>query len=224
MKKLRGRHALLLQNLADRIGAVGRQLPGAIARPAGLPARRGVAGDRDAVRQSPSAAGETAAPAGACARRAPSSLPETSSCRSDRSISMLRPCLVSSIMTCLESSAISGMSCIAWRSEAEASANAPSLSSRAPKLLLRPFSSGARRGRSVLRLDLAGVLQPRPGRQTVDLDDAGIADRGLHAERLAHRAGDDLQLLLVLVLENATSMTKNATSRPIRSAKVTNQP
>ena len=55
---------------------------------------------------------------------------------------MLRPCLVSSIMTCLDSSAISGMSCIAWRSEAEASAKAPSLSRRAPKLLLRLFSSG----------------------------------------------------------------------------------
>ena len=57
-------------------------------------------------------------------------------------ISMLRPCLVSSIMMCFEISAISGMSCIACRSEAEASAKSPSLSSRAPNLLLRLFSSG----------------------------------------------------------------------------------
>ena len=55
---------------------------------------------------------------------------------------MLRPCLLSSIMTCFEISAISGMVCIAWRSDADASAKAPELSWRAPKLLSRLRSSG----------------------------------------------------------------------------------
>ncbi len=66
---------------------------------------------------------------------------------------------------------------------------------------LAAFLVGARRRRGIFRLDLGGILQPRPGRQAVDLDDAGITDRGLRAERLAHRARDDLQLLLVLVGE-----------------------
>ena len=56
-----------------------------------------------------------------------------------------------------------------------------------------------RRVGSLLRRDVVGVLQFRPGRQAVRLDDAGIARLGLHAECLAHRACDDLQLLLVLV-------------------------
>ena len=72
------------------------------------------------------------------------------------------------------------------------------VSSRAPWLLLRLLLVRARRRRGFLAVDLGGILQLRPRRQAVDLDDAGIADRGLHAEGLAHRAGDDLQLLLVL--------------------------
>ena len=45
---------------------------------------------------------------------------------------------------------------------------------------------------------MGGVLEPRPRRQAEYLDDAGIAHVVLHAEGVAHRAGDDLQLLLVL--------------------------
>ena len=47
----RGRHAFFFQDLANGIGAVGRQFPRPIARWTGLLARRGVAGDDDAVRQ-----------------------------------------------------------------------------------------------------------------------------------------------------------------------------
>jgi hypothetical protein len=60
---------------------------------------------------------------------------------------------------------------------------------------------GGRRRRGVLGIDVGGVLELRPGGQSVDLDDAGIAHVGLHAEGVTHRAGDDLQLLLVLVGE-----------------------
>ena len=60
---------------------------------------------------------------------------------------------------------------------------------------------GGRRRRSVFGIDMGGVLELRPGGQTVDLDHAGIAHVGLDAEGVAHRAGDDLQLLLVLVGE-----------------------
>ncbi len=62
------------------------------------------------------------------------------------------------------------------------------------------FVRRRRRG-CILGLDMGGVLQLRPRRQAVDLDDAGIAHIGLHAEGVAHRAGDDLQLLLVLIGE-----------------------
>jgi hypothetical protein len=60
-------------------------------------------------------------------------------------------------------------------------------------------------------------------RRVGSLDDARIAYPVLHAEGVAHGAGDNLELSRVLV-ENATSITKKATKRPIRSAKVTNHP
>ena len=91
---------------------------------------------------------------------------------------MLRPCLVSSIMMCLESSAISGMSCSAWRSDAEASAKAPSLLEPGAEVAgCGRFSSGVGVAEASSGLILCGVLQLRPRRQAVDLDDAGIADR-----------------------------------------------
>ena len=46
---------------------------------------------------------------------------------------------------------------------------------------------------------MSGVFQLGPGRQAVDLDNARIAHIVLHAEGVAHRAGDDLKLLLVLI-------------------------
>src|SRR6202041_1542493 len=58
-----------------------------------------------------------------------------------------------------------------------------------------------RRCGGILGLDVGCVLESRPGRQPVDLDDARIAHIVLHAEGVAHRAGDDLQFLLVLVGE-----------------------
>src|SRR6202041_341693 len=58
-----------------------------------------------------------------------------------------------------------------------------------------------RRCGGILGLDVGCVLESRPGRQPVDLDNARIAHIVLHAEGVAHRAGDDLQFLLVLVGE-----------------------
>jgi hypothetical protein len=60
---------------------------------------------------------------------------------------------------------------------------------------------GRGRRRGVCRLDMRGILELRPRRQSVDLDDAGIAHIVLYAEGVAHRAGDDLQLLLILIGE-----------------------
>ena len=57
---------------------------------------------------------------------------------------------------------------------------------------------GGRRGRRILGRNWRGVLELRPGRQAGDFDDAGVAHAILHAEGIAHRAGDDLQLHLVL--------------------------
>ena len=48
---------------------------------------------------------------------------------------------------------------------------------------------------------MRSILELRSRRQAIDLDDAGIAHVVLHAERVAHRTGNDLQLLLVLVGE-----------------------
>ena len=48
---------------------------------------------------------------------------------------------------------------------------------------------------------MGGIFELRPCRQPVDLDNAGIAHIVLHAEGVAHRAGDDLELLLVLIGE-----------------------
>ncbi len=55
-----------------------------------------------------------------------------------------------------------------------------------------------RRVGGVLGLDVVDVLQPRAGRQAVGLDDTGVARLALHAECVAHGAGDDLQLVGVL--------------------------
>jgi hypothetical protein len=124
-------------------------------------------------------------------------------------------------MMCFEISANSGLSCSAWRNEAEASAKARSSLSLTPKLRLRSPSFGV----GVCDASSGGmrrVLELGPGRQALRLDHARIA-RLLYAERIAHGTGDDLQLLLVLV-GKATSMTKKATSSPIKSAKVTYQP
>ena len=89
------------------------------------------------------------------------------------------------------------MFCSAWRNDAVASANERSRSALVPCLCLLSFSS--REGVSEASSGLGrGVLQLRPARQAVDLDDAGIAGDGLRAERLAHGTGDDLQLLLIL--------------------------
>ena len=58
-----------------------------------------------------------------------------------------------------------------------------------------------RRRRSVLGLNVGGVLELGSCRQAVDFDDARIAHVGLYAEGVAHRARHDLQLLLVLIGE-----------------------
>jgi len=58
---------------------------------------------------------------------------------------------------------------------------------------------GRRRRRRILGIDVRRVLQLRAGGKAVDLDDAGIADVGLDAEGVTHRASDDLQLLGVLI-------------------------
>src|ERR1700722_16713105 len=44
---------------------------------------------------------------------------------------------------------------------------------------------------------MRGVLQLGPRRQTIGFDDSGIARLGLHAERVAHRARDDFELVFV---------------------------
>ena len=99
-------------------------------------------------------------------------------------------------MMCFDISAISGMSCIAWRSEAAASANdRSSCIFSALGLTLQIVRAGRVGG--LLGIDLGDVLQRRLRRRAVLLDDAVVAHL-LHAEGLAHRAGDDLQLLLVL--------------------------
>ena len=67
------------------------------------------------------------------------------------------------------------------------------------------------------------VLELGPGRQTQHLDHAGITHAVLHAESVAHRAGDDLQLGLILG-GKSDQHDEEVTSRPIKSAKVTNQP
>ena len=56
-------------------------------------------------------------------------------------------------------------------------------------------------GGGFLRRDVGGILELGPRGQAGHLDDAGIAHVLLHAEGIAHGAGDDLQLLLVLVGE-----------------------
>jgi hypothetical protein len=55
-----------------------------------------------------------------------------------------------------------------------------------------------RRGGGFLRLDMRGVLQARPRRQTEHLDDSGLAHLVLNAEGVSHGAGDDLKLGLIL--------------------------
>ena len=73
-------------------------------------------------------------------------------------------------MMCFDSSAISGMSCSACRSEAEASAKAPSLSSRAPKFWLRLFSSGLGVAEASSGLILAAFLSfGRVGRPSTSM-------------------------------------------------------
>jgi len=52
-------------------------------------------------------------------------------------------------------------------------------------------------GGGILRRNMIDVLQLRPRRQAVGFDDAGITHLGLHAERVAHRARDDLELVVV---------------------------
>ena len=104
-------------------------------------------------------------------------------------------------MMCLEASASSGRSCSACRSEACGKREGLIvLQVGAVFALIVLFVGGRRRGR-VLRIDMGGILELRARRQSVDFDHAGIAHIGLHPESVAHRAGDDLQLLLVLVGE-----------------------
>ena len=88
-------------------------------------------------------------------------------------------------------------------------------------LLVMLVGRGVRGG--VLRIDMRDVLEFRPRRQAHHFDDAGIAHLVLHAESIAHRAGDHLSFAWSCV-ENATSITKKLTRSPIRSANVTNQP
>src|SRR3984957_14356086 len=88
-------------------------------------------------------------------------------------------------MMCFEISVSSGMSCKACRSEAEASANSRSI-----------FRRGGPVG-GYRRRDVRGVLQLRSRRQAVGFDNAGITHLALHAESITHRAGDDLELVVV---------------------------
>ena len=74
-------------------------------------------------------------------------------------------------MMCFESSAISGMSCIAWRSEAEASAKAPSSVERERRrLLLRLLSSGVGVAEASSGLILAAFFSfGRVGRPSISM-------------------------------------------------------
>src|SRR6201992_546829 len=49
----------------------------------------------------------------------------------------------------------------------------------------------------VLRLDVGGILELRLGGKSIGFDDARIALLALHAECIAHRTGDDLELVVV---------------------------
>src|SRR6185437_12942379 len=117
----------------------------------------------------------------------------------------------------------SGMSCKACRNEAEASANSRSCLMRAPLLRLLSCSSGV------------GVLDDSSGEMCAAFFSFGLVGRPSDSMMPENRfsvctpkasriePATILSLLLSMV-ENATSMTKKLIIRPMRSAKVTNQP
>ena len=75
----------------------------------------------------------------------------------------------------------------------------------------------------VLGLDVRDVLQRRPGRQAVLLDDAGVA-HAVCTPKASRIEPATICSFALSCVENATSITKKLIIRPIRSAKVTNQP
>src|SRR3954449_468365 len=138
-------------------------------------------------------------------------------------ISRLRPNLVSSNMMCFETSVSSGMSCRACRNEADARANSRSIFNRAPCAIVRSCSSGV----GVLEASSGGICAAffsfgrvgKPSDSMIPLKRASVCTP--KASRI--EPATILSLLLSMV-EKATSMTKKLIIKPIRSAKVTNQP
>ena len=126
-------------------------------------------------------------------------------------------------MMCLDISVSSGMSCSAWRNEAEASANSRSTFRRAPLSRWRSFSSGV----GVLEESSGEICSTffsfgrvgRPSASTIpEYRDSVCTPNASRIEPAT------IFSLAESCVENATSITKNASSSAIRSAKVTNQP
>src|SRR5215204_7497635 len=99
------------------------------------------------------------------------------------------------MMMFFDNSAISGMSWSAWRSEAAASPKP-----RSKAVVDRPSWRGSRLFGVVNSAASSGGPGARSSacRDAVLLDDAGVAALLVGAEGVAHRAGDELQLLLIL--------------------------
>ncbi len=125
-------------------------------------------------------------------------------------------------MTCLDSSAISGMACRAWRKDAAASAKLRSSFNRAPISRRRSCWSGV------------GVLEASSGGTCsafLSFGRFGTPSTSMMPEKRwvctpnASRIEPATTCILAWSwLEKATSMTKKLMSSPMRSANVTNQP
>src|SRR5262245_28408895 len=126
-------------------------------------------------------------------------------------------------MMCFEISVSSGMSCRAWRSDAEASANSWSRSNFSPTV------------RSLSRISGVGVLEAWSGLMCATCLRCGFVgmpsasrmpEKRLSActPKASRIEPATILSLLLSMVENATSITKKLIIRPMRSAKVTNQP